>query len=160
MEGLAKAATPGEWIARKRGVSVACGLPNDEVTYPVASCKNDISERHEQLADAAYIAAANPQAILSLLAEHRQLIERVEVLEGAADDKFDAGYLIATANLMHLHGEDTLAEDVLKEHNALDVKSIKRLKLTDYDAKVLRPLFREIDRKAKLPPRKALGANS
>ena len=83
LEALAKAATPGEWIARKRGVSVACGLPNDEVTYPVASCKNDISERHEQLADAAYIAAANPQAILSLLAEHRQLIERVEVLEGA-----------------------------------------------------------------------------
>jgi len=62
------------------------------------------------------------------------------------DDWFAAGYLIATANIMHLHGEDTVAEDVLRELGATE-GIIKRLDLCDYDAKVLRRLFRILSRR-------------
>jgi predicted RNA-binding protein len=56
---------------------------------------------------------------------------------------FMRGYLIAVANIMHTHGEDVIAEDVL---NQLGVSEgiIKRLDFDDFDAKPLRKLFRSI----------------
>ena len=174
LEALAKLraeATPTNWEAIEDGRfesvrTVDKIVKNDPGNYPETFAQEILEDGpyDTKSGDLRFIAAAGSTDFDALLAHHRQLIERVEVLEGEKErlsrDKFDAGYLLATANIVHLHGEDTLAEDVLKEHNACDAKTIKRLNLTDYDAKVLRPLFREIDRKAKLPPRKALGANS
>ena len=61
-------------------------------------------------------------------------------------DAFDHGYLIAVANIMNLHDEDTIAEDVLRELG-VSPNAIKRLDLCEYDAKPLQALFREIKRR-------------
>lgn len=59
------------------------------------------------------------------------------------NDQFAAGYLMATANIMHLHGEDIIAADVLRELGATE-GIIRRIDLCDYDAKVLRKAFRQL----------------
>jgi hypothetical protein len=66
--------------------------------------------------------------------------------EREAHDDFTRGYLIAVANIMHTHGEDVIAQDVLSQLGAGE-GAIKRLGLCEYDAPVLRKLFREINRK-------------
>ncbi len=68
-----------------------------------------------------------------------------DVAKIAAAD-FNAGYLIAVANIVNLHGEDTIAEDVLRQLGT-DASVLKGLDLSDYDLKPLRALFREIERK-------------
>ena len=78
-------------------------------------------------------------------AENEALQRRVEE---AKRDSFTMGYLIATANIMNLHGEDVIAEDVLLQLCETE-GVIKRLDLSDYDAKPLRKLFRNISRKEK-----------
>ncbi len=61
-------------------------------------------------------------------------------------EDFNRGYLIATANIVHLHNEDCIAADVLRELGESE-GIIKRLGMDDYDAKILRKLFREIKRR-------------
>jgi len=58
-------------------------------------------------------------------------------------DSFNAGYLIAVANIMHLHGEDTIAGDVLEQ---LGVSRAKMSSLidSDYDRAPLLQLYRKI----------------
>lgn len=68
--------------------------------------------------------------------------------QGAERGGFNAGYAMACANIVNLHGEDTIAEDVLAE-SGITLAEIKALDLTDYDMKPLRALFREIARKRK-----------
>lgn len=62
-------------------------------------------------------------------------------------DAFNHGYLIAVANIMHLHDEPVIAEDVLQE-SGLTEADIKRLRLDTYDAKPLRKLFRALKARA------------
>jgi len=68
---------------------------------------------------------------------------------------FNAGYLIAVANIVHTHDETVVAEDVL---SALGISrsTMERIDLTDYDKTVLRKLFRENERKADLARRRSL----
>lgn len=61
-------------------------------------------------------------------------------------DAFDHGYLIAVANIVNLHDEPGIAEDVLRELG-VSPNAVRRLDLCDYDAKPLRALFREIKRR-------------
>jgi len=79
--------------------------------------------------------------------------DRIAGLEAERDElkknSFHHGYLIATANIVNLHGEDIIAGDVLNELG-LTEGIIKKLDLSDYDAKPLRRLFREISRKRRL----------
>ncbi len=65
------------------------------------------------------------------------------------EQEFVAGYALAVANIMHTHGDDTIAEDVLNE-GGITLAQVKSLGLTEFDMKVLRKLFREIARKSKL----------
>lgn len=58
-------------------------------------------------------------------------------------DEFTAGYLIAVANIMHLHGDDVIARDVLTQLGA-DEDDMLSLDLTDYDAEQIRPLFKDL----------------
>lgn len=58
---------------------------------------------------------------------------------------FEAGYLIAVANIVHLHDEPVIAVDVLRE-SGIRPNAVRRLKIDDYDASVLRRLFRQIRR--------------
>lgn len=60
---------------------------------------------------------------------------------------FQAGYLIAVANIVNLHDETVIAEDVLNELGICR-STMERMGLSDYDRKPLRKLFREIERKA------------
>ena len=64
----------------------------------------------------------------------------------AGKDSFETGYLIAVANIMHLYGEDVIAGHVLRQ-GGISQNAIKRLDLCEFDAKVLRKLFREMKRK-------------
>lgn len=72
-----------------------------------------------------------------------------------AHDAFTHGYLIAVSNLINLHDEPTIAEDVLRELGETEAV-IKRLDLCEYDAKPLRKLFREIKRREKYELRRAM----
>jgi hypothetical protein len=74
---------------------------------------------------------------------------RASVVEDDGSKNFQAGYLIAVANIMNLHGEDVVAEDVLRELGAT-ASVLRDMDLSDYDLKPLRKLFREIERKRKL----------
>jgi hypothetical protein len=59
---------------------------------------------------------------------------------------FGHGYLIATANIVHLHDQPGIAEDVLRE-GGVKRADMETLGLTEYDLKPLRAMFREIERK-------------
>jgi hypothetical protein len=67
-------------------------------------------------------------------------------LELAEKRAFNHGYLIAVANIQHLHNEDTIAEDVFRELGS-STAEVRSLDLTEYDMEVLTPLLAEIDRK-------------
>lgn len=84
--------------------------------------------------------------LLLAVYEHLASTEALrEENEQAKKDSFHHGYLIAVANIVHLHDEPTVARDVLQELGVTEGE-IKRLDLCDYDAKPLRKLFREISR--------------
>ena len=74
-----------------------------------------------------------------------RLVNIADRINQAKSDAFAHGYLIAVANIMNLHGEDVIAEDVLRELGESE-SAIKRLDLTEYDAEPLRKLFRVIAR--------------
>ena len=61
-------------------------------------------------------------------------------------DEFMAGYLIAVANIIHLHDEPVIAEDVLREAQ-VNRNILKGMDFADYDLKPLRALFHEIERR-------------
>lgn len=70
----------------------------------------------------------------------------------AKDDPFVQGYLLAVAEIMHTHGEEVVAEDVLRTI-AVNRRAIHP-DMNEYDAKVLRKLFRQIedrDRRSRAP---------
>lgn len=58
---------------------------------------------------------------------------------------FHAGYVIAVANVCHLHGDPTIATDVLRELG-ISIEAVEDLKLTDYDLEALKPLFAQIEK--------------
>jgi len=63
-----------------------------------------------------------------------------------ADTDFDFGYLIATANILHLHDNPVIAADVLGELN-LNRNILKRFDLSDYDRQSLNKAFDELERR-------------
>ena len=71
-----------------------------------------------------------------------------EAQEVVKKDAFTQGYLLAVSNIVNLHGEDVVAEDVLDQLGETE-GCIKRLDLCDYDAKPLRKLFRGISQRKK-----------
>lgn len=89
LERLAKAATPGEWIARADGWTIRAYVGNElaadgvKVAHTCAmmmqgqGSKPDIEQ---QVANQEFIATANPTEILGLVAEVRRLRERDALL--------------------------------------------------------------------------------
>lgn len=63
-----------------------------------------------------------------------------DALREADKRSFNAGYLIAVANIMNLHHEDVIAKDVLRELGCTKLE-MERLDLADYDLKPLRELY-------------------
>ena len=102
LEKLAKAATPGPWFQCgspwfSDGSGVLAGSPDPHVGVLIVDTENWTGAREEaadgyagQLADpdadAAFIAAANPAAILSLLSDLRAAREQAKAAEGRAED--------------------------------------------------------------------------
>ena len=52
---------------------------------------------------------------------------------------FNAGYVLACANLMHLHDQPTMAADVMAQAG-ITWAEIKRMDLGDYDMEALRKI--------------------
>ena len=58
--------------------------------------------------------------------------------------EFRRGYYLATANLMKMHGQSTMAQDLLRNYGAVNFRGIDAI-----DVDVLRPIAAEIRRKAR-----------
>ncbi len=59
-------------------------------------------------------------------------------------DRFVAGYLIAVANIVHLHGEEIVALDVLRECGCSRADA-EKCDFTEYDTVVLEALFDQLE---------------
>jgi len=70
LEGLARAATPGPWSAFTDD-SGSSPHTNIVAVVPRTACVVSLPGRDKREADIHFIAAANPQAILKLIAENR-----------------------------------------------------------------------------------------
>jgi hypothetical protein len=62
----------------------------------------------------------------------------------AKKDAFDRGYLLAVANLIHLHGESTEVDDLFRQHEQTRYR-IEQLGFDDYDRLPLLKLRRRFD---------------
>lgn len=58
-------------------------------------------------------------------------------------DDFARGYLLAVANIMHTHGEDVIARDVL-EQAGITKAAMERIGFDIFDLKPLRRLYADI----------------
>ena len=81
------------------------------------------------------------------IATEARLSTDAEVLRDSVE--FNRGYMIAVSNIMNLHGEDTIARNVLEQLGATKA-DMERMGFDDYDLDQLRPLFREMARRDKL----------
>jgi hypothetical protein len=66
LEQLAMAATPGPWVVNKRGRSNVMDAAENQNCVAACGGPNRLADKHE--ANAALIAASNPQVILQLIA--------------------------------------------------------------------------------------------
>lgn len=66
------------------------------------------------------------------------------LINAAEKAAFDHGYLIATANIQHLHGEEVIAADVLRELG-ISRAEFEDLGLCEYDHDVISPLYDNIE---------------
>jgi hypothetical protein len=137
LEALAKQLSHKEWFVLGSPwagytdtFTILGGSPDphvaDAILETVAIEDADEDEDHaRQEALAEWLELTDPQAILSLLAEHRQLIERVEVLEGAlkpfadASHKFDPPEDDDGERLRSIYGE-------IKELNFGDLRAARK----------------------------------
>lgn len=68
-------------------------------------------------------------------------ISRLEREKAEAEKRaFNHGYLIATANIMNLHGEEVIAGDVL-DQLGVSADEIRAMDLSEYDMDALEPLL-------------------
>lgn len=84
LRDLANAATPGEWLARNRQTHL--GVSNEEVADWIVETVADrepIAQPYSpnKVANAAFIAAANPQTVIALLDEIDRLREQATTFE-------------------------------------------------------------------------------
>ena len=111
---LADAATPGPWIKRGYVLGIGCGV--DGVTAVA---------HHTTSADADFIAAANPAAILSLIQQRDELLAALKSARRAIGDHYAPDDCYATGQLT---GDDFLdlvqcpACAFLELHNAVTAK--------------------------------------
>ena len=99
-------------------------------------------------------AGQDGDAIHQAFARHRIASEaareaEVKALREANADAFNHGYLIAISTMLHQHDEPVVAEDALRD-SGLTWGKVKKLGLDDFDLKVLRPVFKDMERKAAL----------
>ena len=79
LEAAAKAATPGPWRQSKHDKEFVCF---NDTTLRGSDINGELN--------AAYIAAANPAAVLGLIAELRNTKKALEVFEGYVDAQFQS----------------------------------------------------------------------
>lgn len=83
LEDAAKKATPGPWYVRPQAESTIGDVldGNDNDNFHVTTWKG----KH----DAAFVSAANPTAILSLIAAHRKVLDYIEYVNKLVDTMRD-----------------------------------------------------------------------
>ncbi|MDI3491991.1 MAG: hypothetical protein PWP11_3268 [Thauera sp.] len=69
-----------------------------------------------------------------------------ELSKLAEDRAFNHGYLIAVTTMLHQHDCPVTAEDALRDAGFTWTK-VKALGLDDFDLKLLRPVFRNMERR-------------
>ena len=89
------------------------------------------------------IAGMLEQAAAAALSPASHKIISNEIAQAIADARYKAfnhGYLIAVANLINLHGDSVVANDVMSQET-ITMGEIQALDLNDYDLAVLRKLY-------------------
>ena len=104
-------------------------------------------ERLRSPAQAFYEYAADGGAQLREAADRIEALEADrKVLREANADAFNHGYLLAISTMLHQHDEPVMAEDALRD-SGLTWAGVKKLGLDDFDLKLLRPVFKDMERK-------------
>lgn len=87
LERLAKEATPGKWHVGRRSATTVFVDEAYPEQHAIAACggSTTLNEREQVEPNAAFIAAANPQAILSLIALVKSQDKRIEEMEMALE---------------------------------------------------------------------------
>lgn len=119
-----------------------------ELLAAAKGCEFDLTPHDGPIARLALFMHERGDEVVAALA-------RAEESKARDGDSFTHGYLIAVANIMNLHGDDVIAADVLQEGGA-SPPDIKRLGLTDYDARPLRKLFRKLAGRRAMALKKAV----
>lgn len=89
LKAAAEAATPGPWrYAGKDGYDPMVGAGNSIILW---RCNGYFGDGSKAMADANYIAAANPATVLALLAENEALIKERDQLREDRDGLLEAG---------------------------------------------------------------------
>ena len=63
---------------------------------------------------------------------------------------FNHGYLLAISTMLHQHDDPVMAEDAIRD-SGISWEQVRKLGLDEFDLKVLRPIFQEIERKDTAP---------
>ena len=79
-------------------------------------------------------------------------VERI--VAGAEKRAFAHGYLMAVSTMLHQHGCTVTAEDALRDAG-FKWSEVKSLDMDDFDLKVLRPVFRQMERRDKYDRQRA-----
>lgn len=122
------------------------------IAHRLASTPADASPRGEAVEQLAYF-VENPSAWENFDQKASDAIAAaLPALNAGEREKraFNHGYLIAVSTMLHQHDEPVMAEDALRDAG-LQWDTVKKLGLDEFDLKVLRPVFREIERKDTLP---------
>lgn len=93
LKKLAEAATPGPWHLDDCGYMFIISKPGDGyITRNVCRMDSSTMSAFSQKANAAYIAAANPDAILKLLAINAELVEALKKISAIELKEFGADW--------------------------------------------------------------------
>lgn len=101
LQTLAEKATPGPWVANHAGCGTRDGMfritehyvqrPGDDVSIACDIVDPTCDDHTPSAANAAFIAAANPQTILALIARIRELERRADTGKSAEAAKWTDG---------------------------------------------------------------------
>lgn len=87
MESAAKAASPGKWLIDPNGYSVSIDTdPSIDENWPVCTTRKGMGEPEERKADTTHITEAQPQNVLTLIAEWRGQRAEIEKLRSRVSE--------------------------------------------------------------------------
>ncbi|MEO1908770.1 MAG: hypothetical protein ABGX08_17285 [Citromicrobium sp.] len=117
----------------------------DDVVEALGEVKTNIAWAEEHYSGPEFFDVAWPEIRKSLDALNTALTASGDARE-RDKNAFNHGYLVAISTMLHQHDEPVMAEDALRD-SGLQWQAVKALGLDEFDLKVLRPVFRDMERK-------------